>query len=110
MTRRTLIKRAAIIGGVAWATPVILSTPAFAAGGSVQIHACCACSGCGDANICNEDHTSSLPQLANEDACKAFCLGPPNNCATSSYLQNTTGFLCTAGPGKGVTTCTPVVP
>ena len=72
MSRRTLIKRAAIIGGVAWATPVILSTPAFAqpAAGSVVTHACCACTACVDPDhgAANSDHNTE-PELASQAAC-----------------------------------------
>jgi hypothetical protein len=104
ITRRTLIKRAAIIGGVAWATPVIMSTPAFAATAGSVIHACCACRGCGVANICNQDHTNSLPQLASSSACATFC-SQQQGCAGSSYATSPIPFECTAGPGVGDATC-----
>jgi len=106
ISRRTLIKRAAIIGGIAWATPLIATTPAFAAAtGSTVIHACCACNGCpSGATIGQADH-QSFPSLASSAACASFCTSPPNNCTGTSIYETGPNPCTFQGAGQGNATC-----
>jgi hypothetical protein len=66
LTRRDLLKRGAIAGGLAWSAPVIMSirTPAYA---QTHFHACCQC---------NEPFPwPALVDGITCDQCQEFCKG-----------------------------------
>lgn len=111
MDRRTLIKRAAIIGGVAWVTPLIATTPAFAAGaGSTVTYRCCACDLCNPIfKSCDLDTTTTY-QTASLFNCQNYCLNV-KGCASWDYLECSSGFPnpCITGTSRsgssGVRVC-----
>jgi len=105
ISRRTLIKRGAIIGGIAWVTPLIATTPAFAQTGS-DVHACCACQGCPDGqSICNTDHTAGVG-LGSQDLCTSWCV-QTNGCASGAWVEGLNLWNCPGVASNGTPLCQP---
>ena len=104
ISRRTIIKRGAIIGGIAWVAPMIATTPAFAQTGS-NVHACCACVCPGPRTVCQTDHTA-LPGLASPSDCANYCASQGTGCVFADYKEGTHGWSCTSATG-GTPTCQP---
>lgn len=95
MSRRDLLRRGAIVGGLVWAAPVIqsLRTPAYALSPGIQ--SCCVCKGPVGFQFCFID-------LQECSDCQAFCA--PHG-GVKTYSQGTN---CGCGGTPGNRTC--VVP
>lgn len=108
LSRREVLKRAAIVGGVAWAAPVVQSlagTPAFALGtpapcfhstGGPDGGGCksaCAQSGCTGGSCGNDPHGQN-PQ--HQGPCNCYCpsgQGGGNPCCNNG-LCDPTNYIC----------------
>lgn len=110
LSRREVLKRAAIVGGVAWAAPVVQSlagTPAFAQGSPAPCFhstggadgggcqsACQAQSGCGGGSCDGVDADPDNPQ--GQGPCQCYCpsgQGGGNPCCNSE-LCDPSKFTC----------------
>jgi hypothetical protein len=119
ITRRDVLKRGAVIGGVVWAVPVIdtvMASPAFA--GSI-VHYCCYCYDEVDANNCGtvanpsdgglNDFGTADGHPTSASACACSCSqlgytqyqwgGPSPNAYTA--VTGTTGATSNGGPVCG---------
>ena len=114
ISRRTAIKRGAIVGGtLVWATPVVMGMgkPAFAAVArtSPGQHGCCFCyndPGRTDGQ-CFNDGINGTPQQMNADNCQNFCRTFGGGRNHYQYGSSASGISCDpSGPGCGVTNAT----
>jgi hypothetical protein len=109
-TRRELIKKAAIVGGVVWTLPVIesVTTPAYAGSPNLP-NTCCTCN-CSDENgrVILQECNPGLDSGACEPHCRTFCLERglfPEAVGVSDCGSGTPTCQPTALPGAEGTSC-----
>lgn len=98
-TRREVLKKAAVVGAVAWTMPVIesVTTPAYA-GSPSPFHTCCTCNCSGvDGRVVLQQCNPGLDSGACESHCRAFC-------DQQELFPETVGF---SDCGSGTATCQP---
>ena len=112
LSRRDLIKKGVVTGGIVWAAPVIMTSPAFAAGtaGTPPVRNC-AVFVCGDVpDLCSPPRGPCVKIGTVEGDC--VCVSPLTSCnlpACSSSTDCPPGSACT-GPGccGGPALCAPI--
>jgi hypothetical protein len=97
VSRRTLIKGAALVGGTAWVAPAIESFTARAAAASVQ-HACCACFDS------NGKFVSAAADDFSDQGCAILCATSGPGISHGTFLRFATALSFVA---RGVTETDP---